>query len=92
MSIYAVVALTDPEKVGIAVQTHYAEQSRAISSTSWLIADDRTAAEVSSNLELSDGGLGAQGVVLAVSAYTGFAPAGLWDWLKSRWVKKRVDE
>ncbi len=92
MTIFVVIALTEVEKVREAVEAEYVAQSRSLGPSSWLVVDDLTATEVSAKLKISDGGLGAQAVVLRVSAYTGFAASGLWDWLGSRWAKKVADE
>jgi hypothetical protein len=84
MTIFAVVAHQKSDLLKAEVELKYPGQFYFLAPNTWFILDNITTAEVGAKLRIVKGELGAQAVVMPVSGWTGYAPADLWEWLKSR--------
>ena len=86
MAIYAVMAVSDPEKIERAIKANYpAKDVYELKSGEWLIAVDNTAYAVSQTLGLDapDKKESAAGLAMVarLEAYWGYHNQSLWDWM-----------
>ena len=84
MALYAIIALSEPEKLKQAVITQYGANHYEFGRSTWFVADDGSSKQVSDRLGLTNGGIGSTGVVLLFTAYSGWGPPGAWAWLQER--------
>lgn len=81
MAVFAVIASTEAEKLRAAVTAQYGANHYEFSPTSWFVPDSGTTKDVADKLGLTGGTVGALGVVLKISAYSGWAAAPGWKFL-----------
>ena len=84
MTIFAVIATNQQEKLGAAIAKIYPENHIRINAESWLVSSEGTSNELSDKLGVTDGSNGSA-VVLSVSGYYGRAPTSIWEWMKAKW-------
>jgi len=84
MNVFVVVGHQGLNELGAAIREHYTGQHYVLTPATWFVADNITSGEVSAKLGLENGKIGAQGVVVTVTTYAGFAPRDLWEWIKSK--------
>ena len=87
MAIFAVIARTNPEKIRQKIQAIYPSENYEFASNAWFVYDTAIASAVGEKLEISEGKLGAQGVIIVINGYHGWAASDAWDWLRPRWAK-----
>jgi hypothetical protein len=81
MAVFAVIASTEAERLGAAVIAQYGANHYKFSPSSWFVPDSGTTKDVADKLGLIGGGVGAQGVVIKISGYAGWAGAAGWSFL-----------
>lgn len=81
MAVFAVIASIDAEKLKGAVTAQYGANHYQFSPTTWFVPDSGSTKDVADKLGLTGGALGAQGVVLKLSGYSGWASAAAWTFL-----------
>jgi hypothetical protein len=83
MSVFAVIAVDQPDVVKTAIEENYADASYRFGATVWFIHDasEPTTREISTRLRIRGGASGAQAAVLQIDAYSGWAPKSAWDFL-----------
>jgi hypothetical protein len=84
MTIFAVIAHQRPDLLKAEIEAKYPSQFYHLAPSTWFVFDNITSAEIGEKLRVTNGTLGAQAVIIAVSGWSGFAPSDLWEWLKSR--------
>lgn len=84
MSLFIVIARGVPEKLRNKVREVYPNEYVEFSNASWFVYDTLTAEEVATKLQLKDGSLGAEGIVIPAAAWVGYGPSAVWDWLRVR--------
>ena len=84
MSLFAVVASFNPEAIRTALRTQYGANHYELSPTFWFVSDSGSTKDVADRLGITDGAIGAQGMVLKFDAYSGFAAAEGWQWIAAR--------
>jgi hypothetical protein len=82
MSVFAIIGSKGPELLGEAIVTQYGASHYELASNVWLVSDSGSTRDVAERLGLPDGKLGASGVVLLISAYSGWSNGSLWTWLR----------
>jgi hypothetical protein len=83
MPVFAVIATVNPAALKTAVVTQYGANHYEFSPTVWFVPDVGTTEQVSNKLGLAGGKIGAQGVVLRFTGFSGYAGANAWTWLQS---------
>lgn len=81
MAVFAIVATVSETALREAVLGVYGVESHQLSPSCWFVVDEGTTKSVSDKLGLTSGGIGAQGVVLSLTGYSGWAPVAAWEWL-----------
>lgn len=84
MTIFAVFAANQPEKLSSAIAKHFPGNFIMVSGDSWFISSDETSKDVSDKLGVTDGVSGSA-IVASVSGYYGRAPTPIWEWVKAKW-------
>lgn len=84
MTIYVIVGHKGLEKIGPEITKYYSGQYYVLPPSTWFVSDKGTTSEVASKLGILDGKLGAQAVIFPTNTWAGWAPADLWEWLKSK--------
>ena len=82
MTVFAIIASTNPSVMGAAVVAQYGANHHQFAENVWLVADIGSTRSVSDKLKITNGEIGALGVVVEVAAYAGYASAGVWQWLQ----------
>lgn len=82
MAIYAVIASTNPELLKAAVVTQYGASHYEFAPNVWFVSDTGSSKDVAEKLGITDGSVGASGVVLRFDAYSGRASVAGWTWLR----------
>ncbi len=84
MTIFVIIAGTvGKEALGAKVKELY-KDSYELPPNAWFIADTITANQMRDKVGLTGDGLGAQGVVVKIDGYAGYAPSDLWEWLRRK--------
>jgi hypothetical protein len=83
MPVFAVIATVNPAAVKNAVTTQYGANHFEFSPTVWFVPDVGTTKTILDKLGLTEGKIGAQGVVLKFTGFAGYAPATAWTWLQA---------
>jgi hypothetical protein len=81
MSVFAVIASSNPSAVGTAIVAQYGANHYQFTNNVWFVSDNGTTKDVSDRLGISNGVIGAQGVVLKFDNYSGYAATAGWQWL-----------
>ncbi len=84
MTIFAVFAAAQPEKLSGAIAKHFPGNFTKVSDDSWFISADGTSKDVSDKLGVTDGASGGA-IVVSVSGYYGRASTPIWEWVKAKW-------
>lgn len=84
MSVFAVIASKNPERVREAVVRQYGENHYQFADNAWFVPDNGTTKEIAGKLGIMSGGLDASGVVLKFDGYSGYASREGWDWLSKQ--------
>lgn len=86
MPIFAIIRqpAADPMSLGRAVTAAFPDKHYPLSDTTWLVAANGTAIDVSTKLGLGANGINT-GVVVEVGSYYGRANPAIWTWIKSNW-------
>jgi hypothetical protein len=83
--LFAVMAQTNPEKVGAALAAHYPNSYFPLFPGQWLlVVPGKTAVEISEELGITNGTAGNAVVITGSGSYYGRGNPGIWEWLKSR--------
>lgn len=84
MGIFQVTPIKNAAAIGKVIQDKFGRDAYVIPETSsWLIAYNGTARELSDDLNITKGGVGT-GLVVSISNYYGIAPTDMWEWIKTR--------
>ena len=83
MPIFSVIATVNPSALKNAVTTQYGANHFEFSPSVWFVPDTGTSKNVLDKLGLADGKIGAQGVVLKFTGFSGYASAAAWTWLQA---------
>jgi len=87
MTIFAIIVHQGADVLQQEIEQRYSDKYY-LPPSCWFVVDEGTSEEVGIKLRLKDGQLvGVQAVIIPVSNYYGFAPSGLWEWIKSRRAK-----
>ena len=80
------VILTDAENSVLQseIARAYPSDHQHLASNHWLVATDKTARELSTELGITDGKSGSA-IVLGLSSYYGRYSNDLWDWIRVKW-------
>lgn len=85
MTIFAVIGMKASEKLAAKVAETFPNDFLALNSSAWLVsATSLTAKDISDKLGLSEGTLGALGVVITLGGYFGRAEANVWEWISAK--------
>lgn len=84
MTIFAVFAANQPDKLSSVIAKHFPDNFTMVSSDSWFISADGTSKDVSDKLGVTDGTSGSA-IVVSVSGYYGRASTPIWEWVKVKW-------
>lgn len=83
MPAFTVIATTNAPVIEAAINRQYGANHYRFSPTVWFVADVGTTKDIADKLGITNGALGAQGVVLKTVAYSGYATASAWSWLQN---------
>ena len=82
MSVYAIIASSNPGPLGAAIAAQYGAAHFQFDATTWFISDGGSSRSISDKLGLSNGSLGSQGIIVKVTGYAGYARSDTWTWLQ----------
>lgn len=83
MTIFAVMATSDPVKLAQAIGTVFPLDAMQVASGQWIIAATGTAKDVSDRLGITDGSNGAA-IVFTTAGYYGRAGNNVWEWMAAK--------
>jgi hypothetical protein len=83
MAVFAVIAYSEPLRLKQAVVEQCGANQYELTPGCWFVVDDGTTKLVADKLGLTDGKIGAQGVVPLFTGYSGWGPRAAWDWLQN---------
>jgi len=85
-SVYFVTAVTGAEKVRERLNGLIPEDDRfELAADRWMVVYEGVAQDLAENVGVRGGeNVIGNGLVLAVTTYSGRAPSGLWDWLRKK--------
>ena len=84
MTVFVVLNVSDPDKVGEALKTNFGENYLQISSGEWLVAaSGLTAKDISDKLGISEGTSGSA-IIFTTAGYWGRAPNNIWEWIGAK--------
>lgn len=84
MTIYAIIAHANPDKLASAIATTFKDAHLQLNEKAWLVAGTGTSKEISDRLGVTDGKSGSA-VIVEISNYYGRAPNNVWAWIKNKW-------
>ena len=74
---------TDQGLLEAKLEQHYQGDYRSIGNGNYVVVTKDVTTDVSKNLDITDGTAGRY-IVARVTAYFGYGPADLWEWLSQR--------
>ena len=83
MTVFAIMGLSNLDKLEAAIKRVYPEDSLKVSDVHWFVSDRLTSKEVSEKIGITSGV--ADAIVVATSGYWGRAEAQVWEWISARW-------
>jgi|HubBroStandDraft_6_1064221.scaffolds.fasta_scaffold202639_3 hypothetical protein len=84
MSVFAVIGSTNPNAIKDAIVKQYGANHYQFAENAWFVPDNGTSKTVADKLGITNGGIGALGVILKFDAYSGWASADAWKWLATQ--------
>jgi hypothetical protein len=84
MSVFVIIGSVNPNFIAEAVVRQYGANHYQLTSNAWFVPDNGTTKDVADKLGITNGAIGAQGVILKFDGYSGWASAEAWKWLASQ--------
>jgi hypothetical protein len=83
MSIFAIIAHKRPDLLAAKIEEIYPD-NYVFPPSAWLVSDTITTAEVREKLNLTDGKLGSEALIVLVGGWAGYGPMDAWEWFKAK--------
>lgn len=81
MSVFAIIGTTNPPAVGAAVAKQYGASHYQLAANVWLVHDVGNTKYVADKIGITNGAVGSSGVVIEMTAYSGYTNSAAWAFL-----------